>query len=244
MFEQTLLTHPATARKTGALAASFLAQTAVAGVLFVGPLLYTQALPLVLRVPDPLWIANKPVTPPPVVTEAPSNARPSRGPSTPWAAPVTIPRGPIRTDVVIDVDLGPQETPVVGATLDFIGPRTGVTALPAPVVIAELVKPAPVPVIDAPPARVSGGAQAAKLLTQVVPTYPALALRMRVSGAVHLLGIIAKDGRIRDLRVLDGHPMLRQAALEAVRQWVYSPTVLTGQPVEVEAPIDVVFTMR
>ena len=43
---------------------------------------------------------------------------------------------------------------------------------------------------------------------------------------------------------MSGHPLLRQAALDAVSQWVYRPTILNGQPVEVEAPIDVIFTLH
>jgi protein TonB len=85
--------------------------------------------------------------------------------------------------------------------------------------------------------------QSAKLLKQVVPMYPQPARQLRISGTVHLLGIIAKDGTIQKLQVLSGHPMLRQAALDAVSLWVYRPTILNGQPVEVEAPIDVIFTL-
>ena len=84
----------------------------------------------------------------------------------------------------------------------------------------------------------------AKLINRVVPAFPEMARRLRVSGTVRLLGIIGKDGRIRELRVLSGHPLLRQSALDAVGQWVYSPTILGGQPVEVEAPIDVNFEIR
>jgi protein TonB len=52
------------------------------------------------------------------------------------------------------------------------------------------------------------------------------------------------DGRIRELRVLDGHFMLTKAALEAVSRWVYKPTLLNGEPVEVVAPITVTFNLR
>ncbi len=102
---------------------------------------------------------------------------------------------------------------------------------------ADVVKPPEAPVL------VGGAVQAAKLLKQVVPMYPQTARQLRISGTVHLLGIIAKDGTIQRLQALSGHPLLRQAAIEAVSQWVYRPTVLNGQPVEVEAPIDVIFTL-
>jgi len=91
---------------------------------------------------------------------------------------------------------------------------------------------------------VGGDVQAAKLIKRVLPMYPRQASQFRVSGTVHLLGIIAKDGTIQRLQVLSGHPLLRQAAIDAVSQWVYRPTILNGQPVEVEAPIDVIFTLQ
>jgi periplasmic protein TonB len=83
----------------------------------------------------------------------------------------------------------------------------------------------------------------AKLIRKVIPEYPRLAREARISGVVHLIGTIAKDGTIRDLRLVDGHPMLARAALEAVEQWVYEPTLLNGEPVEVIAPIEVSFTL-
>jgi protein TonB len=118
----------------------------------------------------------------------------------------------------------------------------GVKPPPSKPVILEPTPSATVP--PSAPIQVSGGAQLAKLIKRVVPAYPTLAHQMHVSGTVRLLGIIAKDGRVRDLRVLSGHPLLWPAALEAVSQWIYSPTILSGQPVEVESPIDVIFEFR
>ena len=84
---------------------------------------------------------------------------------------------------------------------------------------------------------------AAKLIHRVVPVYPPLARQARVSGVVRLLGVVAKDGTIQKLELVSGHPLLSGAAMEAVRQWIYKPTLLNGQPVEVQAPIDVIFTL-
>jgi protein TonB len=61
---------------------------------------------------------------------------------------------------------------------------------------------------------------------------------------VELTGVIATDGRIRELRVVSGNPFLAQAALDAVRQWIYEPTGLNGEPVEVVAPITVYFHLN
>ncbi len=86
--------------------------------------------------------------------------------------------------------------------------------------------------------------QEAKLLRRVIPSYPPLARQARISGTVQLVGVIARDGTIEDLRVVSGHPLLVKAALDAVRQWVYKPTLLNGEPVEVICPIDVHFTLN
>jgi protein TonB len=71
-----------------------------------------------------------------------------------------------------------------------------------------------------------------------------LAKQARISGSVHLAARISTDGHIEDLRVVGGHPMLVQAALDAVRQWVYKPTLLNGVPVEVLTDIMVNFTLN
>ncbi len=83
----------------------------------------------------------------------------------------------------------------------------------------------------------------AKLIRKVIPEYPRWPETARISGVVHLIGTIGKDGTIRNLQLIGGHPMLAHAAMEAVAQWVYEPTLLNGEPVEVIAPIEVSFTL-
>jgi len=97
----------------------------------------------------------------------------------------------------------------------------------------------------APPAtiRVGGSVQQTKLVSQPHPTYPIEAKQARIQGVVQLSATIAKDGTVRNLEVIQGHPLLVQAAMDAVRQWVYQPTLLNGQPVEVITQIDVNFTL-
>jgi protein TonB len=94
------------------------------------------------------------------------------------------------------------------------------------------------------PLRVSQGVQEAKLIHRVMPRYPPLAVQTREFGTVHLIAIIGRDGRVRSVQVVDGPVFLRQAAVEAIKQWVYKPTLLNGDPVEVVAPIDVHFTLN
>jgi protein TonB len=103
--------------------------------------------------------------------------------------------------------------------------------------------PAPVQHAPAKPLRVGGEVMEARIIKRVMPVYPEIAKRSRVSGRVRLMSVIAADGTIQKLQVTEGHPLLVAAALEAVRQWVYKPTLLNGQPVEVQAPIEVIFTL-
>ncbi len=91
--------------------------------------------------------------------------------------------------------------------------------------------------------RVGGNVQQTKLISQPHPVYPLLAKQAGIQGKVELKALIDKDGKIADLQVVRGHPLLVQAAMEAVRQWVYQPTLLNGQPVQVMTQIDVNFTL-
>jgi protein TonB len=92
--------------------------------------------------------------------------------------------------------------------------------------------------------RQGGAVQAAKLVNRVQPQYPPLARQTRISGTVRLHAIISKDGSVQSLSVESGHPLLVQAALDAVRQWRYQPTTLNGEPVEVDTTIDVIFSLN
>ena len=114
-------------------------------------------------------------------------------------------------------------------------------APPALVRPVDRVAPPPTP---APPIRVRGGeVNLGRPVYRVEPTYPKLAIAAHVSGPVELEGIIGTDGRIRELHALSGNPLLVAAALDAVRKWVYVPTLLNGKPVEVIAPITVNFRL-
>ena len=93
--------------------------------------------------------------------------------------------------------------------------------------------------------RVPVGAkvQAAKLIHRVAPEYPSIARVERLQGTVTLHALIGKDGAIRNLYVIKGSCSLATAALEAVRQWRYSPTLLMGEPVEVDTTITVIYQL-
>ena len=91
--------------------------------------------------------------------------------------------------------------------------------------------------------RVGGNIQAAKLIDKATPSYPPLAKQARIQGTVRFNVLLAKDGRVQALELVSGHPLLVPSATEAVSRWVYQPTLLNGEPVEVQTIIDVNFTL-
>jgi protein TonB len=111
------------------------------------------------------------------------------------------------------------------------------------------VPPAPAPVVKPPtsaataPVHVGGAVQSAKLVFGPRPSYPRTALITRTQGTVRIQAIIGRNGSISNLQVISGHPLLIDAARQAVQQWRYQPTLLNGEPVEVITEIDVNFTL-
>ena len=132
--------------------------------------------------------------------------------------------------------------------------------MPEPIVLAEreatvsgivggipggVVMEAPPPPPPPPaPVRVGGNIQAPKKISDQNPTYPSIAQSARVQGIVILEATIGPDGRVQDVRVLRSIPLLDAAAIDAVKQWVYTPTLLNGVPVPVIMTVTVNFTLR
>jgi TonB family protein len=91
--------------------------------------------------------------------------------------------------------------------------------------------------------RVGGNVQSTKLIQQPRPMYPPEAKAARIQGVVKLAAVIGKDGTVKNLEVISGHPLLVPSALDAVKNWVYQTTLLNGDPVEVQTQIDVNYTL-
>ena len=228
--------HPsAPGKKAGALAASLAAQTFAVGTLLLIPLLYTDRLPFA-QLQLPTFLPPTPA-PEPVQPQAVPHRRIVANVRNPFIAPTTIP--PLNTQPEIIDDTSATLTTI--DTGVFLPPTLGT-------IFSGVIPPPPPPphvteVAPSKPITVTSDVQAAKLIRKVQPVYPRLAIIARLSGTVRLTGIIGKDGLIQQLQVIDGPPLLVQAAVDAVRQWVYRPTMLNNKPVEVIAPINVVFTM-
>jgi protein TonB len=92
--------------------------------------------------------------------------------------------------------------------------------------------------------RVGGEIKEPKLLKKVPPVYPPIAQSAKVQGIVIIEAIIGKDGHVKEARVLRSQALLDQAALDAVKQWVFTPTLLNKMPVEVVMTVTVNFTLN
>lgn len=122
------------------------------------------------------------------------------------------------------------------------GPVANTPAIPTGVTLPEAA-----PRVAAPPAprqiRVGGNLQAANLIKRVTPIYPPLARSARAQGIVKFTAAIGKNGTIQNLQLISGPALLVKAASDAVKQWVYRPTLLNGEPVEVVTQIEVSFSL-
>jgi protein TonB len=102
------------------------------------------------------------------------------------------------------------------------------------------------PVAEGPkrPVRIGGDVKPPRLITGPAAIYPVLAAQAHVHGMVVIDAIIDEHGNVVQEKVVSGHPLLVQAALDAVRQWRYQPTLLNGEPVEVDTTVDVIFSLN
>jgi periplasmic protein TonB len=104
--------------------------------------------------------------------------------------------------------------------------------------------PAGLPPKQSGPIRVSELVQPPKKMVDVRPLYPEIARQVRIEGTVVLEAILDRTGRVDQLRVVKSVPLLDQAALDAVRQWRYTPSVLNGQPVAVLMTVTIRFQLQ
>jgi len=242
MFEDSLFDSGGAARlcKTWPKLVSLGIELCAIGVLVLLPMIYTQALPK-----QQLMSFLEAPSPPPgaapvqVMHSQPRALRESRELNDGvLRQPNYIPR---TTSMVRDEPSAPEGPP----SMDGMVPG-GVPGGVSNAVLTEIARAVPPTVTKpAPPQklRVSSGVAAGMLVLQIKPQYPRLAMQARIQGTVVLQAVIGKDGTVRDLRLISGHPMLAPAAIEAVKQWRYRPYLLNNEPVEVDTQINVNFTL-
>jgi len=241
VFEQSLLLEQGN-KKPWNFLASFSAELLVVSLALLIPLLYSDHLPVVhLR---DIIVGPPPSSPPPIVRPIERGSGSNRAPAPGHHRIFTWNQKASLQPVASASSDFTDAPPVIGLP-DGIGGRISNTFLPN--VVALPPAPPQPPTLDtkkpSAPVPVGGDVQMAKVIRKVIPVYPALARSARISGVVQLIGVIGKDGTIQNLQLVSGHPLLAHAAMEAVQQWVYRPTLLNGIPVEVIAPIEVHFTL-
>ena len=248
MFETAILEDRGTKSRVWTMAAASL-QFGLVGVVLLIPLMTPDRLQMLVK---QATISMQPLREAPPVQPSPGNASSSQAMALPrrpsFDRVLVAPRSNLNPPATIIDDpasLGPPAINIAGNSQSPFVPfsngafekATTPPPPPAPKTVVKAAEPTD-------PVRIGGNVLEAKIIKRAIPLYPPLAKQARISGVVRLEGIIAKDGTIQKLRVLAGHPLLVTAALEAVRQWVYSPTQLNGQAVEVIAPIDVNFILN
>jgi len=242
MFEEMVVsTGPKRTNKPWTVAVSMIFQVLFLAILILIPLIYTEALPKTLMSSILLAPPPPPPPPPPPAPAAVVKVRPVAHlmEAGKLVAPKVIPK---------DVKIIKEEEapPDMGAGIAG-GVPGGVAGGSMGGVLGGVIggaggaPPPPKPAVSR--VRVGGAVQAAKLVNRVQPLYPPLARQTRISGTVRLHAIIGKDGTVQQLTVESGHPLLVQSALDAVRQWRYQPTLLNGEPVDVDTEIDVIFSL-
>ena len=187
-------------------------QVVILGVMILVPLLYTEALPKQEMLG---WLVAPPPPPPPPPPAAQQPVkRIIKRVSMMEAGKLRAPRAIPKEIAIIKEEPMPEEQGVVGGLGVPGGVPGGTMGGVLGGVLGGLSAPPPP---EAPKRiRVSTGVQEAKLIRRVQPSYPSIARSARISGTVQIEAIIARDGTIQNLRVIDGHPLLSQAAVEAV----------------------------
>jgi periplasmic protein TonB len=165
----------------------------------------------------------------------------SVGFDTPTRIPNGIPDAPVE-----EPELNYTSSLLQGVPTGNMGP--GVSKTIAALIPLDPPKPleplTPIELKPREPIKMGGIILDARLIRKVIPVYPRMAQKARVSGPVDLEATIDEEGNVTNLRILNGHILLRDAAVEAVKQWKYKPLFLNGEPVPILAGITVVFRLN
>ena len=233
MFSEVVCPRADSNRKWYTVPLSLLVHAFLFALIIVVPLVATDVLPpkprAMLEYEMPSVI--------PVVVEPPApRARPA-GPVaetvTRGVAPIEAP-SEITAETGIVPDIGATDTRGIEGVIEgFGGHGVGVEEAPAP-------PPAP-PVV---PIRLGGNIKAPTRIKNVLPVYPPLALSVRKQGVVMIEAIIGVNGKVENARVVRSVDLLDKAALDAVRAWEYTPTLLNGQPTPVIMTVTVQFSLN
>lgn len=209
----------------------------IAAVLIV-PLLTSEELPEPTAAVRAFFVEAPSAPPPPPPPPPPAPKAPT--------APKTPPKPVVeQPNFTAPIEVPEEITPEEGLDLGVEGGVAGGVEGGVPGgVVGGVVGGLP----DAPPpqqaVRVGGQIKEPKKLKNINPVYPDIAKQARVQGVVILECTISPQGKVTDVKLLRGIPLLDQAAIDAVKQWVYTPTLLNGVPVPVIMTVTVNFRLN
>ena len=212
---------------------SIIAHVAIFAAIIIIPLMATDVLPTPPAMMS-FVAAPPPPAPPPPPPPAPAAPQPKIQPvpvANPNAAPIEAPKE-------IKPEVGLPSVGVPG------GVEGGVPGGVVGGVVGGLPEAPPPPPPPTAPVRVGGAIRAPSKVKDVKPVYPPIAQSARVQGVVIIEATIGADGAVQNARVLRSIPLLDQAALDAVKQWQFTPTLLNGVPVPVIMTVTVQFTLQ
>ena len=226
---------PAARRRTWSILPVSIAAHAVgAAAIFIIPLAADVDIPSLMR-PAHAFVRTLSTPPAPTVLPPKGNSIGARRAPAPITAAATIEKEPLTVESSGPIGPVVPGPPGVPWGVDGALPPTGAT-----------VKVDPPPVTPEPPKvyRVGGVIREPRRIVDVPPVYPAIAVAARKEGVVILEAMLDETGTVAQLRVLRSEPLLDEAALEAVRRWRYTPTLLNNVPVPVLMTVTVHFKLR
>ncbi len=234
LIDSDRVAHKTQQSKT--LPVSLALHTVAAALIVIVPLLSADQLPDPASAVKAFFVepmaAPAPPPPPPPPAARPANA------------PKVLPKPIVENQFVAPVEVPEEITPEESIDMGVEGGAGGVEGGVPGGVVGGIVGGLP----DAPPppvqaVRVGGQIKEPKKLKNVAPVYPDIAKQARVQGVVILESTISPQGKVTEVKVLRGIPLLDQAAIDAVKQWVYTPTLLNGVPVPVIMTVTVNFKL-
>ena len=252
MFETAILSSGPQTKRVWTTFLGIGGQAFLLTCLVMAPLISPQVLP---RVVWTMQLAPpSPPPPPPPLTQGVNvtHVRPTHSFNDIFTGPIKVPDHvtqfidepavPMQSGAYVQGSIGDAGTGIPGGLITSILGAVGRPVAAHPPEPAPAPAPPKSPETTRPP-RITR-LEMAEPIQRVSPIYPTIARNTRISGKVELMGVLGTDGRIHEVKVLSGHPFLVKAAVDAVLQWVYRPTILNGTPVEVQAPITVNFILN
>ena len=223
-------------KKAGSALTALVIHSLILAVALIVPLMFTETLNV--RELAGVWLVAPPPPPPPPPV---ANAQPVRRVKPVFQtvtgkliAPTAIPKEIAHIVETDELDIQGVPGGVPGGQLGgVLGGVIGGVPHPRPVLAPPVQKPI----------RVGGKLRPPRLTQRVEPVYPLIAKQARIAGDVRIDAIIETDGNVVEMKVLSGHPLLVQAALNAVSQWRYEPTYLNEVPVPVVLAVTVTFRL-